>query len=49
MTTFAVATPHALVLVLTVSHGSLFCQPPYLRRRGCRRFTFTECQSILTH
>ncbi|HML09190.1 MAG TPA: hypothetical protein VK430_13805 [Xanthobacteraceae bacterium] len=25
MTTFAVATPHALVL--TVSHGLLFCQP----------------------
>ena len=27
MTTFAVATPHALVL--TVSHGLLFCQPPF--------------------
>jgi hypothetical protein len=25
MTTFAVATPHALIL--TVSHGLLFCQP----------------------
>jgi hypothetical protein len=25
MTTFAVATPHSLVL--TVSHGLLFCQP----------------------
>ena len=27
MTTFAVATPHALIL--TVSHGLLFCQPPF--------------------
>jgi hypothetical protein len=27
-TTLAVATPHALVL--TVSHGLLFCQPPLL-------------------
>jgi hypothetical protein len=35
-TTFAVATPHAL---LTVSHGLLFCQPPVLRLRECRRFT----------
>jgi hypothetical protein len=26
VTTFAVATPHALIL--TVSHGLLFCQPP---------------------
>jgi hypothetical protein len=26
MPTFAVATPHALIL--TVSHGLLFCQPP---------------------
>jgi hypothetical protein len=26
ITTLAVATPHALVL--TVSHGLLFCQPP---------------------
>ena len=37
MATFAVATPHALVL--TVSHGLLFRQPPYLRRHACRRFT----------
>jgi hypothetical protein len=36
--TFAVATPHALV-VLSVSHGLLFCQPPHLRRRECRRFS----------
>ena len=36
-TTFAVATPHALVL--TVSHGLLFCQPPILRRRDCHRFS----------
>ena len=28
VTTFAVATPHALIL--TVSHGLLFCQPPSL-------------------
>src|SRR5579862_9975178 len=28
MTTLAVATPHALVVVLSVSHGLLFCQPP---------------------
>jgi hypothetical protein len=27
-TTFAVATPHALIL--TVSHGLLFCQPPVI-------------------
>jgi hypothetical protein len=36
MTTFAVATPHALVL--TVSHGLLFANP-VLRRRDCRRFS----------
>jgi hypothetical protein len=35
-TTFAVATPHALIL--TVSHDLLFCQPPSLRRRECRPF-----------
>src|SRR5579863_3644603 len=33
MATFAVATPHALVL--TVSHGLLFRQPLVLRRHGC--------------
>jgi hypothetical protein len=36
-TTFAVATPHALIL--TVSHGLLFCQPPSLWRRECRPFS----------
>jgi hypothetical protein len=37
MPTFAVATAHALVL--TVSHGLLFRQPPLLQRHLCRRFS----------
>src|SRR5262249_47850891 len=37
MPTFAVATAHALVL--TVSHGLLFRQPPLLQRPLCRRFS----------
>jgi hypothetical protein len=40
MTTFAVATPHSLVL--SVSHGLLFRQPPILRRHGYRRFTLLK-------
>ena len=45
----AITTPHALVL--TVSHGLLFRQPRYMRRRRCRRFcsplSFTDSHSNL--
>ena len=45
--TFAVATAHALVL--TVSHDSLFRQPPDVRRRECRLSKLTECHFNATH
>jgi len=40
MTTFAVATPHALVL--TVSHGLLFCQPPSFAAAPTPPFLLTD-------
>jgi hypothetical protein len=51
MATFAVATPHALVL--TVSHGLLFCQPPFCddataaasHQNSCFAFTSRQLRS----
>ena len=47
MATFAVATPHALVL--TVSHGLLFRQPPYVPTARMPPLKLTECHSNSTH
>jgi hypothetical protein len=49
MTTFAVATPHALVL--SVSHGLLFCQPLSVAAAQMPPVAFTKnfqcCMSLL--
>jgi hypothetical protein len=47
MATFAVATPHALVL--TVSHGLLFRQPPYVPTARMPPLKLTECHCNSTH